>query len=257
MLVEGFKDRVEEETRAKKQLGKLERSGQVFRAMQGSVWLNAHLVGLRSFLPMWGSPRGRLSPTSGCFQSPSCSCSAPLPPWLKRLLPSQRKEKAPVLQWPLAGSFRAPSCYGSLQWLWLHCRLEPEEPKAPWLCSLMELIARGSQRFSLIARGQSPEPEAPSPSLSERGAVTTTTTAQCHQVASVSLAVVEAGTNPAPIWQKREVEWQNVDELCNNIICIGHVWHQLIPVILILIHQFLKIENNRVGWTVTEKRWHK
>jgi len=51
---------VEEETEVKEQLGRERPS---LRAMQGSVWLNVHSVGLHSFLPVWGPPRRRLIPT--------------------------------------------------------------------------------------------------------------------------------------------------------------------------------------------------
>jgi len=71
--------------------------------------------------------------------------------------------------------------------------------RGSWLLSSMELITRGSQLFFSIARSRRPEPQAASPSLCGRGAVTSVTTAQCHQVASISCAVVEARMNPAPI----------------------------------------------------------
>jgi len=70
MLVERFKDRVKAETEVKKRPGREQPS---LYAVLGSVWLNAHSVGLHFFLHVWDPPRGRLSPTLGWFWFRSAS----------------------------------------------------------------------------------------------------------------------------------------------------------------------------------------
>ena len=149
MLVEGFKGGVEEVTRAKAQSGR-ERPNLSCCAREclaqcplgGTSLLPSRVrSSKRETKPDIGLLLVPILQLLGCFSSSGEATSAK---------PSQRNEAVPI-----CSDFRAPSRHGSLQQLWLHFRLELEEPEAPWLRSSMELIARGSRRFSSITRGWS------------------------------------------------------------------------------------------------------
>jgi len=115
-------------------------SGREWRSlcvMPGSARLNACSMGLHSFFPMWGSPRGRLSPTSGCVKF-----------WSEGPLDFQRR-RASRLHWlPSVGPFRAPSHHSSLQHLWLPVLTGSWSPES---CDGSAVVRIPARRLGLCA----------------------------------------------------------------------------------------------------------